>query len=158
MRPAGSGMLAAVLVPKYATVRAVLVVQREVQLLRVEQREDALTIEGLVADAGDWHIPGGQVVGGGDAEEGVRTDAVHTALVASIEGLAGGDERAIGILGRQVDVAIVGAEQRHRIARAVVQRVSQQLQAQLVVADLSVEIVVAQRCEVIQHIGTAVGG
>src|SRR5579884_2789041 len=86
----------------------------------------------------------------------VSPKAIDSTLVpAGAESLAGRDVGAIRVPIRQIYLTVIGTKQRRRYASSVVRRVPHPLHAQLVVANLSKPVVVAQRFEVIKLVKPA---
>src|SRR5450755_2609751 len=127
-------------------------------LSEVELADEAFATEALVVGAGtrNQRAAASLPSGGSLASHHVEAETLHSEL-AGIECLTAGDEGGIGLgAGGQADVAVVRTNQRHRVARAIVQGVAHNLDTQLVVSHLPEVIAITKRNEVIELVNAAV--
>src|SRR5271168_2362960 len=127
-------------------------------LAKVELSDEAFTAIGLVlcSRTADRSAAGGEVSRRSFACHHVEAHAVHSEP-ANIESLTGGDERRVGLLAVwQPYLAVVRAQQRNGIAGSVVDGVSEDFDAELVVSYLPEDVAVACRYEVIELVDATV--
>src|ERR1035441_3722566 len=127
-------------------------------LSKVELADEAFATETLVVGAGTRNQrPAASLPRAGSlASHHVKAETLHSELTG-IECLTAGDECRIRLgAGGQADVAVVRTNQRHGVARAIVQGVAHNLDTQLVVSHLPEVIAVTDRHEVIELVNAAV--
>src|SRR5580658_1282397 len=134
---------------------------REIDMrAEIKLPDEALATETLVGDSrsAEGHRALSQIISCRFSCHGVEPDPLHPEL-ARVEGLAPGKEPGVGVgSGTQVHVSVTRTDQGGGNAGAIVHRMPHVLEAELVVANLTEDVSVTDRDEVICLIDTTVAG
>src|SRR5579863_761770 len=135
-------MLAEVKLPNEAFATEVLVPNCSARNYRAAARRSAIL---------------GQPCGRSLSHHGVETNSLHASL-ASVKSLAGSEESRISVSIGQLGGAVIGAEDRGRVTRAVVEGVTHHFNPELVISHLSEDVAIIHRRKVVKLVDAAVAG